>query len=449
MSESDGRLGVAVRAGDAETVRALVAAGADPDVLDADGLPLLCVAVAAYDGPVAGALVVGGADPDRVLPDGSTPRWRAVDGGSPAVCLALLDDELRLRLPAATRERLLALARGWYETGAVEELRRRTGASGPAMTVRVQDDDYDWVDQVSLGGLVVRAGHGSILTSLEWAFRIPTPVDELIARAVEQPDEDHVNWSTVRSILSQRLSHETWSAVVAHHRAPDPARRRLVVDYLRLRAVMCFDRPDPYEKEESELLATWAAEETDSALLARVLDIFLGYEHPGQETIGLRHAGHPDPRVRREVPYALCRDYVARSLAARAALVTLTRDPDTRVRLSACMAGSRDADLRPDITRALLLMAEDPDAETRGAAVSTLAEVQDLPRAVADALAGMLDDDDLLVRLAATYGLARCDDPRTAEAIERLGPLPAAYEHDHRPSALWRWSRRKANPGSE
>ncbi|MEV7344225.1 HEAT repeat domain-containing protein [Streptomyces sp. NPDC093544] len=111
------------------------------------------------------------------------------------------------------------------------------------------------------------------------------------------------------------------------------------------------------------------------------------------------------------------------------------------------MAASRDDDLRPDITRALLLLAEDPDAETRGAAVSTLAEFQDLAPAVADGLAGLLDDDYLLVRLAAAYGLARRDDPRTAEAIERLGRLPAGYEHDHRLSTLWRWSWQKENPG--
>jgi hypothetical protein len=446
-SEPDGRLRAAVRAGDTGAVRALLEAGADPDALDAYGLPLLCVAVAAYDGPVADALVEGGADPDRVLPDGSTPLTRAIDGGSPAVFSAVLGNEPRLRLTETAREQLLAPARGWYETGVAEELRRRTGSSGPATTVRVQDDEYTWVDQVSLGGLVVRAGHGSILTSLEWAFRILTPVDELIARAVEQPDEDHVNWSTVCWILCQRRSYETWSAVVAHYRDPVSAHRRFVIDFLWKRSIMYIG--DHYQKKASELLATWAVEETDGAILARVLDTYTGYEHPGQEAIGLRHADHPDPHVRREVPHALSEDRICRSPAARAAMLTLTRDPDSSVRLSACMAGTRDDGLRPDVTRALLLLAEDPDADTRGSAVSTLAEFRDLAPAVVDALARLLDDDCLLVRLAATYGLARCDDPRTAEAIERLGPLPPGYEHDHRVSALWGWRRRKENPGGE
>jgi ankyrin repeat protein len=299
----DGRLRSAVRAGDAEAVRDLLNRGANPDAVDANGLPVLCVAVAAYDELVAEVLVEGGADPDRVLPDGTTPLWRAIDGGSPAAFSAVLGKEPRLRLPESARERLLALARSWYETGAAEELRRRTGAPVPAATVRVQDGEYDWVDQVAVGGLVVRAGHGAILTSLEWAFRVLTPVDELIARAVEQPDEEHVDWSTVCWILTQRRSFETWSAVVAHRHDPDQAHRWFVLGYLRTRGFL--DTGPYYEKKESELLAAWAAEETDGEMLAKVLDALTKRDHPDQEAIGLRYASHPDPRVRREVPCAL------------------------------------------------------------------------------------------------------------------------------------------------
>ncbi|MFI0714463.1 ankyrin repeat domain-containing protein [Streptomyces inhibens] len=434
-----GQLVSAVRSGDAEAVRALLERGADPDEVDANGLPVLCVAVAAYDEPVAEALMEGGADPDRVLPDGTTPLWRAVEGGSPAVFSRVLGNEPRLRLPEPARERLLALARSWYETGVVEELRRRTGASGPAVTVRVLDDEYDYVDQVSLGGLVVRAGHGAILTSLEWAFRILTPVDELIARAVGQPDEDHVNWSTVCWILTRRRSFETWSAVVAHRHHPDPVHRRFVTDYVRTRGLLRTG-PDSYEKKESAYLAAWAAEETDSEVLAKVLDAFTEYEHPDQEAIGLRYATHPDPRVRREVPYALSTDAAPFTPAARSALLTLTRDPDAEARLRACTVGMRDDDLLPEIIRALLLLVQDPDAAgVRGAAAAALAGSRDRTPAVADALAALLDDDDQLVRLEAAYGLARRDDPRTDEAIERVGPLGAAFEHDHRAGALWQW----------
>ncbi|MEV8455371.1 ankyrin repeat domain-containing protein [Streptomyces sp. NPDC052095] len=440
----DGRLVAAVRAGDAETVRALLDEGARPDAVGADGLPLLCSAVAAYDAPVAEALVQGGADPDRRLPDGTTPLWRAVDGGSPAVFAAVLGDEPRLRLPQDTREALLALARRWYEAGAAEELRRRTGAPDTAVGVPVQDGVYAWetVGQVSLGGLVARSGHGAILTALEWAFRVLTPVDELIARAVGQPDEDQVTWWEVCSVLCRRRSRETWSAVTAHRHHPDPAHRRVVARYLWMRGVS--DSAPSFLTEAGDLLAVWAAEETDGAVLPHVLDAFTEYVHPGLEAIGLRYADHPDPRVRREVPAAFLGDGVPLTEAARTALSALVRDPDATVRMNACRAGAGDLALLPRITRALLILTGDPDTALRGTAAAGLAASPDRSPAVADALWTLLDEDDPITRLEAAYGLALRDDPRTAEAIDRAGPLHR-FDPDHRANALWDWKRRRTN----
>ncbi|MFE2143644.1 hypothetical protein ACFXA3_18230 [Streptomyces sp. NPDC059456] len=51
----------------------LLEAGAAPDTVTDDGLPVLCLALGIHDTAVAGALVGGGADPDRPLPDGTTP----------------------------------------------------------------------------------------------------------------------------------------------------------------------------------------------------------------------------------------------------------------------------------------------------------------------------------------------------------------------------------------
>ncbi|MEU1591738.1 hypothetical protein ABZ468_02475 [Streptomyces sp. NPDC005708] len=47
------------------------------------------------------------------------------------------------------------------------------------------------------------------------------------------------------------------------------------------------------------------------------------------------------------------------------------------------------------------------------------------------------------------YGLALPDDPRTTEAIERVGPRDDGFEHDHRADELWRWTWRKENPPGE
>ncbi|MEU8953602.1 hypothetical protein AB0C93_04795 [Streptomyces sp. NPDC048518] len=278
------RLVAAVRAREVDAVRRLLESGAAPDTRTADGLPVLCLPVAGHDPAVAEALVEAGADPDRALPDGTTPLWRAVDGGSPAVVAAVLGKEPRLRLPAPARERLVALARRRYETGAAAELRRRTGAAGPTVTDRVMDDAYDWVDQVTLGGLTLRAGHGAILTSLEWAFRMLTPVEELIARAVRAPDEDHVDWSAVCWVLVDRPSDETRSAVVAHRHHPEPVHRRFVADYLRRKSFVLTGSPH-HAEQDAELLIAWAAEETDSALLAKVLEALTEYGHPGQVAV--------------------------------------------------------------------------------------------------------------------------------------------------------------------
>jgi hypothetical protein len=311
--------------------------------------------------------------------------------------------------------------------------------------VRVQDDEYDWVDQVSLGGLAVRAGHGAILAWLEWAFRIVTPVDELIARAVDPPDEDHANWTTIRWILGDRRNFETWSAVVAHCHDSAPAHRLFVLDYLLARALAAPSDPC-CEKRGGQFLAAWAVEETDSEMLAKVLGVYTEYEHPGREAIGLRYADHPDPRVRREVPDALSTHGVPLTPAARVALLTLTRDPDTQVRVGACEAGMMDDDLLPEITRALLLLADDREADARSAAAVTLANSRIRTPAVADALVALLDHDNQLVRLEAAYGLALRDDPRTGEAIDRVGPLGPGFKDDHRASEFWWWQWRKKNP---
>ncbi|MFE7638147.1 ankyrin repeat domain-containing protein [Kitasatospora sp. NPDC057518] len=356
---ADGRLVAAVRARDVDGVWEALAAGADPSACDADGLPLLWVAVNGLDHEVAGVLVDHGADPDRPLPDGTTPLLRAVDLGSSALVGAVLGKDPALRMPADAREHLLALARAWHETGTEEELRRRTGAVGPAERVWATEQYAD-VEQVSLGGLTVRAGHGAVLTGLEWRFRVLTPVDELVARAVRHREPGHVGQQAVRFVLGERRSRETWSALTAHHRHPDPAHRRFVAAFLCDTPLLRMGHAVEYEAEETELLVAWASAEPDGGVLAEVLRALGGRECPEEEAVGLRHA-----------------------------------------------------------------------------AASVLAPSADRTPEVADALAALLDVDDRPVRLEAACGLALRDDPRTAEAVDRLGPLTGPeYECDDRAGAI-------------
>ncbi|MET8969547.1 ankyrin repeat domain-containing protein [Streptomyces hydrogenans] len=454
---SDGaELVAAVRRGDAEAVTALLEAGAAPDTPAEDGLPVLCLAVAAYDAAVAEALVEGGADPDRTLPDGTTPLVRAVAGGSPAMVTAVLGREPRLRLPDAERARLLALAREWYERCARDELRDRTDASGPAdaRRSRVMDDEFAHVSQVTLDdltgstdstGLTVRDGHGAILTSLEWAFRILTPVEELVARATRR-DSEHVDWTAARCVLSERTSMETWSAVAAHRHDPDPARRRFALDVLFMTLLNPLSRRNSYEKETAELLVAWATDgEDDAGVLAEVLLVLNEAEHPRLKSVGLMYADHPDPRVRAQVP-DLVRSWdtppTPLDADARTVLSALAEDEDGAVRARAGRALVVAHEGSLEFTDVIVGLLGDPEADVRASVAEGVAHSADRTPAIADALAALLDEDVFDTRLNAAFGLLRRDDPRTADAIARVGPPPhPAYEHDHRLSAFWWWER--------
>ncbi|MCX4780242.1 HEAT repeat domain-containing protein [Streptomyces sp. NBC_01264] len=413
----------------------------DPD----EAVAALCAAVEAYEDGAAGELVGGGADPDRVLPDGTTPLLRAVEGGSPAVVTALLGEDARLRLPEAEQGRLMDAARRWYEAGAEAELRRLTGSVGPADTVWVTDSEYEVVPETALGGRKVRAGHGAVLTLLEWEFRILAPVAELVARGVRSPRRDHVDRSASLHVLNSRVSAQTWGQAVAFRHDPDPRRRAFVVDHIRYRMWSWSDTAHAgwYEKECNRILTEWEAEETDADVLGRVLDALGETEVPTREAIGLRRAGHPDPGVRRWVPGLLDRFGEPLSPEGRRALRVLCRDGEGAVRASAAVVLAReepgereDLELLPDLL-------SDPDPEVvRQTAYSLGSGALGAP-GLADLLVRCLDADDPDIRLSAAYALAVRDDPRTPEAYAKVGPLGPEYEHDHRPGELlrWRWRR--------
>ncbi|MGW3394951.1 ankyrin repeat domain-containing protein [Streptomyces hydrogenans] len=502
MRTDGAELVAAVRRGDAEAVAALLEAGGHPDTPTEDGLPVLCLAIAAYDAAVAEALVEGGADPDRTLPDGTTPLTRAVEGGSPAMAAAVLGHDPR-RLPDAERARLLALAREWYERCARDELRDRADASRPADArgSRVMDGEYTHVWQVTLdaptaltdstgptdftgltdstgptdstgltdstgptdpagptadstaltgsagsAGLTVREGHGAILTDLEWAFRVLTPVEELVARATRRRDSDHVDWAAARWVLSERRSRETWAAVTAYRHSPDPERRRFVLDVLHHLLVSPPTWRNSYEKETADLLVAWATGgEDDPGVLAEVLLVLNETEHPRLKAVGLRHAGHPDPRVRAQVP-DLVRSWDTPppplDADARTVLAALAADEDGGVRAKAGRALIVAHEGSPDFADVIVGLLGDPVADVRASVAERVAHSADRTPAIADALAALLDEDLFDTRLNAAFGLLLRDDPRTADAIARVGAPPhPVYVHDHRLSQIWRWER--------
>ncbi|MFF4489914.1 HEAT repeat domain-containing protein [Streptomyces sp. NPDC001544] len=434
-NDVNGRLAAAVLAQDLRTVQVCLRDGADPNTSGPDGLPLLCSAVAGFDHETAAALMDGGADSGVVLPDGTTPLLRAVDLGSPALVGAMLGKDPQSRIAEPERKRLLDLARKWYETGETEELRRRTGASGPATRRRVKDDEFTDIEEVSLGGLTVRAGHSGVLTELERAFGIMPPVAELVARAVPYPDVLHANWFANSYTLAFRKSPQDWSDLAALRHHPAPVHRRLLASVLSSRHALtsCHDRTDT--AQDAGFLAEWALEEPDGEVLAEVLEVCTNYDHPDQEAIGFRYAGHPDPRVRREVPYCLDPG----SEPAATTLLALARDPDSRVRYVVAWVFARPRELTPVTREALLTLLRDPDPDVRGRAAASLSTSHDRTPAVTEALAALLDEEDRNLRLEAAYALAVRDDPRTDRAYERVGTLGPGFEDDHRVSAHWRY----------
>ncbi|MFJ1796804.1 HEAT repeat domain-containing protein [Kitasatospora griseola] len=432
------RLVSAVSAGDADTVRTCLEQGAVADTLGPDGLPLLCTAVARFDHLTAQVLVDGGADQDRKLPDGGTPMLRAVDTGSPMLVSSMLEDDPRLRRPEASQRQLLDLARRWHETGVVEELRRRTGVTEPAVKREVDDPHQgDVIDEFSLGGHTVRDGHGAILTHLEWAFGIFPPLDVVMARALPRATMGDSNWFTAAYYLGLRRGPLDGSDLAALRQHPDPTHRLFLAQVIWHRNFNAGLGHSPHTAHDLDFLASWVQEEPDGQVIAAVLDVYTGRDHPEQQAIGLHCIGHPDSAVRSEAVFCLDREQAA------TVLLDLVHDPAPEVRAAVAQKlplwSAPDKQLEPTVRDALLKLIRDESLWVRRCAARSLSGYDDRSAPVLDAFLALLDEDDADMRLEAAWALSLRNHPRTKEAYERVGPLDVFSEHDHRTSGLWRY----------
>ncbi|MFC8448218.1 HEAT repeat domain-containing protein [Kitasatospora sp. NPDC057223] len=346
-----------------------------------------------------------------------------------------LGNEPQVRLPEASRRELLDLARYWHETGVVEELRRRTGATESAVKRQVDDPHGDTIDEFSLGGRTARDGHGAILTHLEWAFGVFPPSGEVMARAVPHAQVGDSNWFAASYYLGQRRGPRIWSELTSLRQQPDPACRRFLAEVILHRNLFVPVNRPPDLAQDVEFLASWAQEEPDGQVLAAVLETFTGHGHPEQEAIGLRYIGHPDPGVRSAAVSCLDRERAA------SALLGLVHDPEPEVRHAVAEAfpswSAPDKRLEPAVRDALLLLIRDEILGVRRRAAQSLSGYDDRSAPVLDAFLALLDEEDKDLLLEAAWALARRDHPRTEEAYERVGPLDVFSKHDHRTSALW------------
>ncbi|MCJ1679681.1 HEAT repeat domain-containing protein [Streptomyces sp. APSN-46.1] len=405
MTQHGAALIAAVRADDKAGIWDLLGAGADPDAPGEDGLSALDIAVgeglaAAFEALRQYAKL------DRRSSDGFTPLLRAVDAGCYAIADLLTGSSAATGLTGPDGRTALELARHWHETGAENELRRRTGATGPAELSRVPDDeDGFWLTGLlRLGGAQVRTGHTAILCSLEVAYGIRTPFEELLARAEAEPDLEHVTHSATVKVLYQRADRDTWEAAAALRTHPRPSARRFGADVLRCMALFdecggdegCVEAPGCPVPPSRELFLGWLTEETDPEVLAEVISGLAETDPPDFLDLALPHHGHPSAVVRRAV------------------VVTLYGQPDDAA------VGDR---LRP----VLLAYLRDSDASIRGRACETLAERKERSAEVRDAVARLLDDPEEFVRVEAMRTLTLLDDPRGEEALERF---PHPYDED-------------------
>ncbi|WP_234379162.1 ankyrin repeat domain-containing protein [Streptomyces sp. IGB124] len=376
----------AVRSGDVEAVEALLEAGADPESADEDGTPALCLAVDTFDLPIVTALLRS-SRVDRPAADGRTPLLRAIDLGAYDITDALIRHGACLWAQDTDGTGAVALARLWHERDVRVELRRRSGQAGPIKCSTVRSESGLTCEELSLGGLKVRTGHSAILTELEPKYGLTPSFDELLSRALAEPDVDHEVWWATTYTLQQRNDAATWAAASALRDRTDPMERYFGAEVLRL--INLFDESDDWPHD------------------APLVDMFLAWV-----------AQEPDPRVARALTAGLVD---AQDLRAEEPLPALTRHRDALVRQRAVGGLHRAVEAEnPEALAALVASTRDEDEAVRRAACRGLACAPLHAEGISNVIAACLADGDEGVRVEAAARLAMRQDPRGEEILRAL-----------------------------
>ncbi|MYW02441.1 ankyrin repeat domain-containing protein [Streptomyces sp. SID3343] len=382
----------AVRSGDAKAVTALLDAGADPDTVDEHGTPALCLAVDAFDLQLV-EILSWCARVDRAAADGRTPLLCAIDRGACEITDMLIGHGAKLWVTNAEGRDALALARYWHESGNVTELRRGIGSGLVGSRTVRRSESGTVCEELSSGTLTIRDGHTAILTTLEPLYGIHPPFDELLSRALAEPNVDHEVWWATTYALEERHDPAVWEAAAALRHRPDPLERYFGADVLRM--INLFD-----EDEDED-------EDDDAPHDRPLVDLFLPWV-----------AREPDPRVSRVLTAGLADGMDPR---ARQALPALSRHLDAKVRETA-VSGLGPAIERED-SDALAAAVErigDDSVAVRRVACRALGFAPPSAAGVWDLLAACLDDPDEAVRVEAAARLALRDDPRGDEILDSL-----------------------------
>ncbi|MFJ6851149.1 HEAT repeat domain-containing protein [Streptomyces sp. NPDC091271] len=314
-----------------------------------------------------------GADPRPSAPGSLLPLCEAVDSGAPALVRALLDDRILARYAESELLDARDLARDWCETGVEAGLRRRTGSEDVVTRTRVQDDEYNRVDEFTLDGMTVRDGHGAVLTRLEELLGARTSFEELMARATVHADQGHAPWAAATMLLAHRRDRATWTAAAALRTHTESLHRLFGAEVPRLTHLFDGSDEDAFACPALDTFTGWSAEETDPAVLAEVLVALGEHSGPRAEAALLPHAGHHETRVRRAVARGLGAwpSPPAFSGAVRTALRELMRDPEAGVRQDACLTFTDGKDHDPALIEAMAALMDDEDRGTTAESPST------------------------------------------------------------------------------
>ncbi|WCD83769.1 hypothetical protein KPP03845_100088 [Streptomyces xanthophaeus] len=376
----------AVQSGDVGRLHALLSAGADPDTVDEHGTPALCLAVDAFDLPIVEVLTAS-ADLDRSGSTGRAPLLRAIELGAQDIVARLVDDGADLWATDSDGLDALALARYWHTMDAAAEVLRRSGRFGPVERRVVLSGWGTSCQELALGDVRVRTGHAAILTALEPRYGVSASFDELLSRALAEPDVDHEVWSATTYGLQQRHDPAVWAAAAGLRDSPNPLERLFGAEVIRLTNL--FDESDgrPFDRPLVDLFLPWVAGEPDARVVRSL-------------TNGL--ADTADPRTERP-------------------LLELTHHPDRTVRQRA-VAGLHHAieTGKPEILDAVMERTRDEDAAVRRTACIFLAAAPRHIKGPSASLASCLTDPDEGVRVEAAARLALRDDPRGDDVLLSL-----------------------------
>ncbi|MGW6566191.1 ankyrin repeat domain-containing protein [Streptomyces sp. NPDC054975] len=417
--------------GHAEVVRALLAAGAAADQVEAYGFTALDWAVRLGHAETVRILLEHGAAPSRPGPDGLPPLVAAARRGSTPSVRALLE------FGAGPAEDALREARRWIGVDIEDELRRgllgaggddgsgaAAGARPDVVVRRVREDggvtvvvDVLRADGAPSRGNEQQTGHAAIATLLESALGVRVPPEELAGRALRCGDPELDDWKEAVRALGARDDEESFRAASAWCASTDPLRRALGA-----RVLGALGRFTPRGLPILRHLAAEAARGTGREPALSVVVALGQYGEPEAlpELLGL--AAHPDVEVRRALGCALTGPVPAGDPVAVATLVALSRDHDHGVRDWATLALAEVPEDTPVLREALAARLADDDEDTAAEAARGLAMRQD-PRAV-EVLAGILADGDPegTARDTALAAVEYIKDPRVRNRLEWTAP---------------------------